>query len=374
MLLYLPERLYKILEKDEKYASMVKEVTSDIFGYDGEIDFIKTLFRYENADEKIRKLQDYIRSVSPQEYQMELELSLNDDLEKFEKDFDSMDIESKLYWLCEVNAGDMTHSKEFILRNSKFIRLYRNHVLPKKDQYSSFFHCMYYSKMIYNKIYDLFGSEQNYSLLTELYEYESQIFNEVINYSDLESFKQMMYSKREQMYVYFYAVLGQMCDEQDLIIDFIRNCINNEKFKYNKFTYFRFMFNNLCFNRYIDAIDLRNSKSCLDKMIEMIKFVFNNKEYAMKSLNHYNNAFIDEFLAHSKFVIDFIREYLPNAYKKLKFDTLNLTELERRFYNDELSNEELTTYQRYLKTDNFYSNKWSQLSAPVFEMLDKLYS
>ena len=36
-----------------------------------------------------------------------------------------------------------------------------------------------------------------------------------------------------QMYVYFYAVLGQMCDEQDLIIDFIRNCINNEKFKYN---------------------------------------------------------------------------------------------------------------------------------------------
>ena len=109
-------------------------------------------------------------------------------------------------------------------------------------------------------------------------------------------------------------------------------------------------------------------------MIEMIKFAFENKEFAMKSLNHYNNAFIDEFLAHSKFVIDFIRKYLPNAYKKLGFEKLNLTELENRFYTDDLTPEESNLYQKYLKKDNFYSDEWSRLSAPVFEFLDKLYS
>lgn len=374
MLLYLPERLYKVLEKDEKYASLVNEVTSDIFGYGNEIDFLKTMFRYENSDEKIKQLQDYIRSVSPKEYQMELELSFNDDLKQFEKEYDNMDVESKLYWLCEMDGGDMTYTNEFNLRNNKFIRLYRNHVLPKKENYSPFLHCMYYSKMVYNKINDLLECEKTFNTFMEFYDYETQIYNNVITYSDLESFKHMMYSKREQMYVYFYTVFGQLCDDQIKIIDFIRNCLNNEKFKYNKFTYFRFIFNNICFNHFVDIVDLKNSKYCLDKMIEMIKFAFENKEFTMKSLNHYNNAFIDEFLAHSKFVIDFIRKYLPNAYKKLGFEKLNLTELENRFYTDDLTPEESNLYQKYLKKDNFYSDEWSRLSAPVFEFLNKLYS
>ena len=119
MLLYLPERLYKVLEKDEKYASLVNEVTSEIFGYGNEIDFLKTMFRYENSDEKIKNLQDYIKSVSPKEYQTELNLSFNDDLRQFENDFESMDVESKLYWLCEMDGGDMTYTDEFNLRNNK---------------------------------------------------------------------------------------------------------------------------------------------------------------------------------------------------------------------------------------------------------------
>ena len=160
MLLYLPERLYKVLENDEKYASMVNEVTSDIFGSGDKIDFLKTMFRYENSDEEIKKLQDYIRSVSPKEYQLELELSFNDDLEKFENDFDNMDIESKLYWLCEVNGGDMSYNKEFNLRNNKFIRLYNNYVVHNPSQYSEFLHCMYYMKIVYNKIFEMIEKNQ----------------------------------------------------------------------------------------------------------------------------------------------------------------------------------------------------------------------
>lgn len=374
MLLYLPERLYKVLEKDEKYASLVNEVTSEIFGYGNEIDFLKTMFRYENSDEKIKNLQDYIKSVSPKEYQTELNLSFNDDLRQFENDFESMDIESKLYWLCEMDGGDMTYTDEFNLRNNKFIRLYKNHVLPKKENYSPFFHCMYYSKLVYNKINDLSNEEKNFELVMNFCDFESKLYNDIITYSDLESFKHIMYSKREQMYVYFYTVLGQMCDDFYKVADFIRSCLNNEKFKYNKFTYFKFVFNNICFNNFIDNVDLKNSKYCLDKMIEMIKFAFNNKEFAMKSLNHYNNAFIDEFLAHSKFVIDFIRKYMPNAYKRLNFEKLNLTELENRFYTDDLSDEEFKLYQKYIKKDNFYSNEWIKLSEPVLTLLDELYS
>lgn len=374
MLLYLPERLYKVLEKDEKYASLVNEVTSEIFGYGNEIDFLKTMFKYENSDEKIKNLQDYIKRVSPKEYQTELNLSFNDDLRQFENDFESMDVESKLYWLCEMDGGDMTYTDEFNLRNNKFIRLYKNHVLPKKENYSPFFHCMYYSKLVYNKINDLSNEEKNFELVMNFCDFESKLYNDIITYSDLESFKHIMYSKREQMYVYFYTVLGQMCDDFYKVADFIRSCLNNEKFKYNKFTYFKFVFNNICFNNFIDNVDLKNSKYCLDKMIEMIKFAFNNKEFAMKSLNHYNNAFIDEFLAHSKFVIDFIRKYMPNAYKKLNFEKLNLTELENRFYTDDLSDEEFKLYQKYIKKDNFYSNEWIKLSEPVLTLLDELYS
>lgn len=375
MLLYLPERLYKIIENDKKYASMANDLTLEIFGSGNNIDFLKTMFNYENINPKIKEIQQYIKSVSPQEYQMELDLSFSDDLSDFKKDYDLMDVETKLYWLCEFEAGDMTATKEFINRNNQFLRLYKNFVLPSKKDYSEFIHCMYYSKLIFNKILELVKKDINYSLVTEFFKYENKIFNEVNSYSSLQAFKQMMFSKREQMYVLFYEYIGQFCKEYKETNTFIRRCLNNSDFKYNKFTYFRLMFNNMCFQQAVDKNNIQDAKFYLDNILKYISYAYNNKEFSIKSLNHYNNSFIDEFLAYSKFIFNVIQDYMPNCFNKWKFiENSNLSDLERRFYLNNLTDDENKLYNNYIKEDNNYSMTWINASKNILHCLDELYT
>ena len=370
MLLYLPEKLYKFLENDEKYKSMVDEITSYVFCYDN-TDYLQVMYRYENTDEKIQELQNYIRSVLPKEKLMELELSFNDNLEQFEKDFDKMDVETKLYWLCEVNGGDMSPTPEFNVRNNKFLRIYRNHVLPNPSNYSEFLHCMYYSKLVYNKIFEMINDEKTFDNVLKFNVFENEIFEKILKFSDLESFKHIMYSKREQMYVLFHTFFGQFCQEE--VMEFISRCIFNTKFKYNEFTYFRLLFNTLCFNTCVDRVNISGAKSYLNNIINMINFAFNNKKKAIKSLNHYNNAFIDEFINHSKFIVDMVSEYMPKLSKKWDFiNNEHLTDLERRFFNDELNSVETQQLSKYIRTGNIYGNEWVKLSQPVLELIDKL--
>lgn len=371
MLLYLPERIYKQLENDEVYASMIDNITKKIFSND----YLKTMYSYENENEDIVKLQNYIKNVVSDEYQMELNLSFNDDLSIYEKDFDNMDIETKLYWLCEMQAGDMSLNKDFNLRNMKFLRLYKNYVIPEKEKYSEFLHCMYYSKVLYEKIIEMTEKEKTYNLVLEYFKYESKLFNEIINYSSLESFKQMMFSKREQMYVLFYEFIGQFCKEYKETNSFIRKCLINQDFKYNEFSYFKLMFNNLVFQQCIDKLDIKSAKQNLDTIIQMIDYAYNNKENACKSLNHYNNAFIDEFLNYSHFIYKIISIYMPKLYNKWNFsENKNLTDLERRFYNNLLTLEENKKYIKYLKKDNNYSISWAESSKNILSQLDELYS
>lgn len=371
MLLYLPERIYKQIENDEIYASMINEVTNKIFCND----YLETMFLYENENDDISKLQNYIRQHVSEEYQMELNLSFHDNLKDYEAYFNDMDLETKLYWLCEVEAGDMTLTNDYNLRNMKFIRLYKNNVLPEKEKYSEFLHCMYYSKLIYEKIIEFTEKEKTYTNVLEFFKYETKLFEEIINYSSLKAFKQMMFSKREQMYVLFYEFIGQFCSEYKEVNSFIRKCLINHDFKYNNFSYFKLMFNNLMFQQNIDKMDIKNAKQNIDMIIQMIDYAYNNKEEAMKSLNHYNNAFIDEFLNFSKFVYRMICTYMPRLCKKWNFiDNKNLTDLEKRFYENNLTNEEIKKYIKYMKKDNNYSIDWIESSKNVLNRLDELYS
>ena len=374
MLLYLPERLYKVLENDEKYASMVNEVTSDIFGSGDKIDFLKTMFRYENSDEEIKKLQDYIRSVSPKEYQLELELSFNDDLEKFENDFDNMDIESKLYWLCEVNGGDMSYNKEFNLRNNKFIRLYNNYVVHNPSQYSEFLHCMYYMKIVYNKIFEMIEKNQkSIDDINDFFEWEEKLFNDICKLSNLKSFKQIMYSKKIQMMCLLFEFIGQFCDDYKEVNKLFESKMTIDSFKYKDFNYFMFVFYVMCFQQSVDKNNLDSSYYYLNKVIELMNYCFVNKDYAIKSLNHYNNALIDEFLSISKFVYSMVAEYMPIL--NIRWNILNnMTEVEQRYYNDELSLEEFNQYSKYIKKDKLYSESWCKSVKLMLKTLDKLYS
>lgn len=371
MLLYLPERIYKHLENDEIYASMIKETTNKIFSND----YLKTMHAYENDNEEIAKLQNYIKNNTPEEFQMELNLSFSDDLSKYEKDFDNMDIETKLYWLCEMEAGNMVLTKEFNLRNMKFLRLYKNNVIPEKEKYSEFLHCMYYFKLMYEKIIEMTEKEKTYNLVLEYFKYESEIFNEIIEYSSLEAFKQMMFSKREQMYVLFYEFIGQFCSEYKEVNQFIRKCLINYDFKYNEFSYFKLMFNNLIFQQCIDKFDIKSAKQNLDTIIQMINYAYDNKSNAIKSLNHYNNSFIDEFLNYSHFIYNMVKVYMPNLNKSWNFiNNVNLTDLEKRFYKNSLTTDENKIYIKYIKKDNNYSKNWVEISKNLLSYLDELYS
>ena len=268
MLLYLPERIYNVIKDDENYKIMAEKATKQIFG-ENDIDFLKIIYNYENSNEIIKELQNYIYKNTPEEYHLELKLSFSDDLSEFEKDFDKMDMETKLYWLCEMEDGNMSLTKDFNSRNMKFLRLYRNNVLPEKEKYSEFLHCMYYSKLIYEKIIECTEKEKNLNLVKDFFKYESKIFNEIVSFSDLEAFKHMMHSKREQMFVLFYEFIGQFCSEYMEVNNFIVKKLNNKNFKYNKYNYFKLMFYSLCFQQLIDKHQLNEAKLCLDNIIPL---------------------------------------------------------------------------------------------------------
>lgn len=374
MLLYLPERIYNVIKDDENYKIMAEKATKQIFG-ENDIDFLKIIYNYENSNEIIKELQNYIYKNTPEKYHLELKLSFSDDLSEFEKDFDKMDMETKLYWLCEMEDGNMSLTKDFNSRNMKFLRLYRNNVLPEKEKYSEFLHCMYYSKLIYEKIIEYTEKEKNFHLVKDFFEYEAKIFNEIIEFSNLEAFKHMMYSKREQMFLLFYEFIGQFCLEYIETNDFIKKCLINKNFKYNSNNYFKLMFYSLCFQQLIDKFDLNNAKICLDNIMDIINYNFNNKSYAVSALNHYNNAFIDEFLNYTKFIYNIIKKYMPILHNKWKFtNNINLTDLELRYFENNLYDNEKNMYSKYIKNDNHYSNTWAEASKNVLGQLDKLYS
>ena len=206
MLLYLPERIYNnVLKDDETYANMANEATEKVFVDD----FVKSMINYDDDNPYLKELEDYIIEKSPEEYQMELKLCFDDDLEKYEDQYDNMDIETKMYWLCEVNGGDMKPSKKFDERNIKFLRLYNQFVSFEPENYSNFIHMMYYAKVIYQQI--MKENEEKDITIDDVKEYirfEEQIYNQCLrNINDIRYYN-MLYSKREQMYVFYFEFVG----------------------------------------------------------------------------------------------------------------------------------------------------------------------
>ena len=349
MLLYLPERIYNNVFKDDKtYADMVSKATEEIFTND----FVKSMIEYENDNILIKNLQKYIIEKSPEEYQMELKLSFNDDLEKYESQFKQMDTETKLYWLCEVNGGNQVDTKEFDERNKKFKFYYEQFVLPEPEKYSNFFHMMYYAKLIYDRILDLSRSDKTLANLKDFMIFEEKVYNECASRAEDERFYQMMYSKREQMFTMMFEFFGQFIDELDEVVRMVDEQLYNGKFKYNDFTYFRTIFNLLSFQTLIDKNDLKNAKKCWVKLTNMINFAFENKGYANKSLNHYNNSFLDEFLGLVKYVYYIDKNYMKDNY--LTIDA-NLVDMEIDFFEDKIDKDFLT---KYINDDPSYSYDW----------------
>ena len=364
MLLYLPERIYdNVLKDDEVYAEKVENATKEIFVND----FVKSMINYDNDNEILQDLQNYIIEKSPEEYQMELKLCFDDDIEKYESEYNDMDIETKLYWLCEVNGGDMKFTKDFIKRNEEFIRLYKNTVKFEPEQYSNFIHMMYYAKETYQKIITYMDKKITIEDVMEYIGFEENLFNECLKITDDVRYSNMLYSKREQMYVLFFEFIGIECDNLDGTIEMIANHLYQGEFKYNTFTYFRLVFNLKAFIRYVDNGELSKALKHWAKTTAIINYGFQNKEYAIKSLNHYNNSFIDEFLGIAKFCYIIERTFMSQPY--LHLDNY-MTQLEKRFFKNKMDKNEEKLIYEYVDKDPFYSYKWANTKKPILGMIE----
>jgi len=364
MLLYLPERIYNnVLLNDEVYAKMAEEATEKVFVKD----FIKSMINYTDENPIIIALKDYILERTPEEYKLELELCFSDDLTKFEKLYKEMDGETKMFWLCEVNNGDMKPTKDFLERNVKFLRLYSQYVDFEPEEYSNFLHIMYYSKILYKRIIDD-SSKKDVSKedINDYIAFEEKTYRECFKKSKDIRYLNMLYSKREQMFVFYFYFVGSKCNDLKYAIEKISNIIYQGKFKYNNFTYFRLIFNFKCFQRYLDKGDCNNAKIHWIKMMNMINYAFENKIFTIKSLNHYNNSFLDEFLDITKYLYYIENNYMTKKY--LRIDKF-LTEKEKRYLNNKLSIEEQPIIEKHIVHDTAYSYEWIRAKKSLLSMI-----
>ena len=365
MLLYLPERIYNATVKDDDvYEKMVEEATSKIFVND----FVKSMSNYENDNPYLIGLQNYVTEKTPEEYQLELKLCFDDDLEKYKDQYKDMDLETKMYWLCEVNGGDMKPTNDFIKRNFEFINYYENNAKHNPEDYSNFLHMMYYAKITYREIMNLKDSKEvTLDDVKNYVRFEEALYNKCVATTKDARYYNMLYSKREQMYVLYFEFVGIRCKDLVKVIEIIGNHLYQGKFKYNNFTYFRMVFNLKCFIRFMDMGDTENARKHWAKLASIINFAFQNKSYTIKALNHYNNSFLDEFVDMSKFCYIIDRTYMKRHY--INIDHL-MTQLEKRYYRNFLLKQEKKQLDKYAKKDEFYTYEWASAKKVLLGMIE----
>lgn len=371
MLLYLPERIYEYVKNDEYYHKWAEKYTEEIFYKN---DFLNIIKEYNNDNPYLTNMANYILARIPKYYKLEYYIVIDDDISSYEKYFNNMDVETKIYYLYAYNFGDMSWSEEAEERNQLCIKLYEDNILDKQYNCSLFIHTIYY----FRKVYELLFKYTKRKLVVKEFENfkkeELELFNKLIAISDNESFKHIMYSKREQMYILYLEFIGQFMKNKKEIFDKIWEEINNEKFKYNYFSYFKLSYYLMCFQQYMDESDINNAKNCLDKLIELITYAYNNKRDACDSLNHYNKDFIDDFLVLSKFIYDMVYTYMPNLSKK--WDILhncNIKPSEYRYYTSMLNNDDKEIVKNFNVNDRFFGYGWLPSNKEILKCIDYLY-
>lgn len=371
MLNYMHDKIYQCFKNDERYKKLEEDAVKYIYCDD----YFKMIERYSNNNPIIHKLIEYIKNNVPEQYKQEIDICLSNDISSYESKFNDLTIEEKLSWLYEVDGGDMS-SEKIRGRNKLYIKLYTNNVLINPKKYSDMFHCMYYFKVLQEKIYEMIATPKTLKNVQDFIIYESELFNKVITFSENETFKQIMYSKREQIYLMFYQYYGQFCyKDYKEVNKIIGNCFINVQFKYNDFTFFKLMFNSLAFHQCVDMNDIKSAKKYLDKIIMYLDYGYTSKEKAIKALNHYNDCFNVSFLHYSKFVYTNIQEFMPNLAKKWKFiENPKLSKFEKSYYLNQLKREEFEPFIRLFQLDNTYSLKWIISVKDILTEIDKLYA
>lgn len=364
MILWLPERLYECLKNDEYYHQIAKKATDEVF-YGN--DYLSIISCYQHQDEKLWSILDYMRSKMPNKYLNEFDAVM---LDKYDElNYDDMDIETKILWLYNYNNGDMAMDSKSDSINQECIKLYEDNVIANNLQVSPFIHTIYYFRQVYEMIIRYTNRQKNLRELKNFINDETKIYEEMIEKSSEESFKQIMFSKREQMYTLYLEFIGQFISEHNEVYEILWKIVDNQAFKYNYFSYYKLTFFLLWFQTYCDVRDDDKALNCLNKLVELITYGFKNKNDAVDSLNHYNKQFIDDFLVLAKFVYELVSEYMPNLDKQ--WDLISILQpSEYRFFKGCLTLEDQRVVKDFNVNDRFYGYKWMLAHKDYFKYLD----
>ena len=105
-------------------------------------------------------------------------------------------------------------------------------------------------------------------------------------------------------------------------------------------------------NGMVISEEIQSSQEQGEGLLNKAKESFENKDYAIKSLNHYNNSFLDEFLGLVKYVYYIDKNYMKDNY--LIIDA-NLVDMEIDFFEDKIDKDFLA---KYINDDPSYSYDW----------------
>ena len=351
MLSFLPDCIYESIKNNQEYHDYVKNKSNDIFCFD-DVKYIDVLLKYSLGDMNELKIKTY--DIVDKKFHKLLDIIFGDNYICSDDEFNNMTNEEKLYYIYYQNDGSITLNNTMKAQIQKFIEIYKN-----TNNLSLYTHIIYYMYYVLDCIINI---KSNLKFNTEEFNNFLQLENSI--YSIIikkliknDSLIQILYHKRIQLYTIFYENVGQFIND-DKIIDIISMYIENEKFKYNKFNWNKLIFYQIVFQKMIDKMKFSKAIDCFLKIYSMIIFTLKNKEYTIKSLTHFNQDYIREYLLFLKFFYNFIIISIPNKKEEFLFYFNNLSIIDKNYLYNKLHIDILNKIKSYMSFNSVYSLNW----------------
>lgn len=368
MLSYLPEKVYENI-KDNEYAKLADICSDKIFGhYDS---FVQVLLDYVSENPIIQEIQEKTYTCVDDEYKKILDIMFDDNYVYIKDKFKDNYKELQLLAIYLAERGEIEFSDDFSERVNDFLNIYNT---VEIQEVSSFIHIVAYTYYLYRLLLDI-RSDGIYTMeeIDKWLNYENECWNTLSLKLEKcnESVKNIMYHKRIQMLETFFETTMVFTLKDDLTpINLVEEKMNIKDFKYNDFCWFKLIFNELVFQYCIDNADIDNAKTYLQNIINMMNWSFANKKYAIKSLNHFNKAFLDEYLYFIRIMYIVMERYMKKTFKLLNLNLLN--DLDLRFIKGELSNDENEKVYAMMNRDTPYNIDWFQCNKSKLKYVDDI--
>ena len=361
MLSYLPEKVYESIKNNKDYALLADELTEKIFGKDEDICFVQSLLDYVSENPLIEQIQKASYDMVDKKQHKMLDILFTDDYECTEEEFNNLPIEAKLYYIYTQERGDTTLTVSFGERVKRFLKLYEE--IKNKEDISDFIHIVKYTYVLFNEMIETQKEYPHYeNVVKKWFELEEKEYKEIFNYvsDSSDSVKNILYHKRIQMVAIYFELFGQFIDSdnKDILNKFVE-MMDNKEFKYNDFNWFKISFNYMMFQYYIDNVDYENALKHFSNVYNLVEYSFKNKRYAIKALNHFNKAFLGEYLGFVRYFFVFVTRLLPSIKAYLIKEIGNLKDQDKLFIYNDISDAERVKIYKLINTDTPYSLNWA---------------